>query len=298
MKVCVAPGWAHPKNMHGFLLLVAHASSIGAWEFTSNPNEADIVWSPSENKPYPNASCVLYGPHFSVLPDSKYFLIPKRSGVAYIHPCEWSKNVWDETGADNIPSAILPFPVDVDRFCPAISLLRSGCMVYTKNRNPKDVALLVTYLHKAGHAPVLFSYDNKYNELEYLSALRTCAFVVWIGCHESQGFALQEALSVNVPILVWSTRRMSEEYNSPESYRIVQSSVSSAPYFSPKCGEIVYSFDDFVNVLPTFINRLGDFSPREYVLDKLSAAAVYKKYWAPGLSVLLRKSNIAVQTAL
>ena len=52
-----------------------------------------------------------------------------------------------------------------------------------------------------------------------MAALKQARFCIWIGRHESQGFAFQECLASNVPILVWDVQSMkdcTEEYRDKE----------------------------------------------------------------------------------
>jgi hypothetical protein len=73
-----------------------HAQALGAWEPWS---DADVVWSLSEPAPFPHARRVIYGPHFSVFPDSKYMSLPpaKDDRLVYVQPSKWAANIWGAT---------------------------------------------------------------------------------------------------------------------------------------------------------------------------------------------------------
>ena len=51
-----------------------------------------------------------------------------------------------------------------------------------------------------------------YKEEDYQHELNRSKFVIWLGCHESQGFALQSALAKNIPILCWSVKYLKQEW--------------------------------------------------------------------------------------
>ena len=55
---------------------------------------------------------------------------------------------------------------------------------------------------------------KKYPEEEYIKYLQESKYGIWLGAHESQGFALEEALAINVPLLVWNVKYMSQEVRS------------------------------------------------------------------------------------
>ena len=44
--------------------------------------------------------------------------------------------------------------------------------------------------------------------------MQKAKYGIILDAHESQGFAIEEALSCNVPLLVWNTKFMSQEYGS------------------------------------------------------------------------------------
>ena len=58
----------------------------------------------------------------------------------------------------------------------------------------------------------IFKYGS-YKEEDYINYLQTCKYGIWIGTHESQGFGLQEVLSCDVPLLVWSVTNMNQQEN-------------------------------------------------------------------------------------
>ena len=57
-----------------------------------------------------------------------------------------------------------------------------------------------------------------------------------LDAHESQGFAIEEALSCNVPLLVWNVSSMSQEEGG--NYQHIPA--TSIPYWDKRCGENFY----------------------------------------------------------
>ena len=86
--------------------------------------------------------------------------------------------------------------------------------------------------------------------------------------HESQGFALEEALSCNVPLLVWNVKSMNQEYAS--NYNDI--SATTIPYWDDRCGEYFYQKDEFEITFLKFIQKLDNYKPREYIVENLSIA--------------------------
>ena len=119
----------------------------------------------------------------------------------------------------------------------------------------------------------VFNYNIGYNEKEYLEYLQNSKFGIWIGRHESQGFALEEALSCNVPLLVWNIKSINQEYG--QNYPDIPA--TSIPYWDDQCGEYFYDMSDFEEKCCLFFSKLETYKPREYVLENLSMSVCEKQ---------------------
>jgi glycosyltransferase involved in cell wall biosynthesis len=155
-------------------------------------------------------------------------------------------------GAESVlPLRTFAFPVDVDRFCPLESNIRTKVFIYFKMRNPKELDALCHYLTQKGVEYVVFDYVKRYNESDYLTYMQQAKFGVILDASESQGFAIEEALSCNVPLLVWNARYISQGYGS----RYADIPCSSIPYWDERCGEYFYDLDELDRTYETFIDR-------------------------------------------
>jgi len=114
---------------------------------------------------------------------------------------------------------------------------------------------------------------GSYTEKQYISTLNRVRFCIWVGSHESQGFALQECLSMNVPIFVWNATNMRDEYsNNNRLFSNYSQNLASTtvPYWDSRCGKIWDTSKEMSSELSEFISQLNTYSPRSYVLDNLS----------------------------
>ena len=244
-------GTYHHKNLGALRKCI---ENIG-WTYSSF-DKADIVFSADKYidiQNYPTKKFIL-GPHMSVFPKD----CPKFNNIhnnsVMIHPSQQCIDVWKSMGwEDNI--VVYPFGVDTDKFCPrdnsAGNTPKENVFIYLKRRDPKEHMFLFNFLteKKVKFQNIVY---GSYNENDYLNFLKTCKYGVWLGSHESQGFALQEALSCNVPLLVWSTEYMDQEYNS--GYK-VESKMISIPYWDERCGEYFYKQEDLENTYNKFISN-------------------------------------------
>jgi glycosyltransferase involved in cell wall biosynthesis len=238
-----------------------------------NIDEADVVYSPGSivdtTKP------VIYGPHFSVFPDSRMVQLANKNCV-YIQPSQWVVDFWSKsTYCHNVKIEAVPFGVDTNKFSPNNDdTLKSNVLIYVKRRRPEEINFVVSYLRERNIPFRIFDYLLGYDEQDYLSYLKSCKFAIWLSAHESQGFALEEALSCGVPILVWNVRLLSQEYGS----RYPDIKATTIPYWDDRCGEVFYIEEEMHEAFEKFIDRLDGYNPREFVMENLSMEKCEKKF--------------------
>lgn len=267
MKVFIA-GWYHPKNRESLI----KSCEILGWEQVTNISDANVVFSGDkyfDTKEYPEKRFV-FGPHFCVIPNSEVRrLSNERKNAVYIQPSFSPVYMWvNEYGVNNIGIRIYPFGVNTEKFCPSENTIRDQVFVYYKRRDPKELDFLVNFLVKMGIKFRLIEY-GKYTESDYIEILNTSVYGIWLGSHESQGFALEEALSMGVPLLVWSTRFMKQEYGSFD-YDSITTNSTSVPYWDTRCGAVFYSADQLEYTWQKFQSKLPDYDPRGYIIETLS----------------------------
>ena len=287
MKLLIVDNFHH-KNMKGLEMICRHLN----WNYTykyGNISEIeneipnyDVIYfpvRPYDPLRYPNKRFI-FGPHFSVFPDNRLYIINNRfNNSIYIQPSEWAAKTWIDMNVSRVlPVKTFAFPVDTETFKPSIhSSLRDKVFIYFKARDPNELKFVEKTLLKLNTNNIVeykvFDYRKRYNEDDYLSWLKKCKYGIWIGCHESQGFALEEALSCDVPLLVWSVTSMKQE-NSKIKYNDI--SATTIPYWDDRCGEFFTKKSEFEKTYNTFLNNLDTYNPREYILENLNDDACSK----------------------
>lgn len=279
MNILLIDNWIHLKNLHGLLLYKniqfhkIHASQLD----TTDLSLYDGLYSPSEPldvSKYPSIKCV-FGPHFSVFPDGKLHGI-HSDRTFYIVLSEWNKKIWEKFDICNgLKLVDIPFAVDTERFCEIIPIQRRDkIFIYYKSRHPAELQYIETMLTANKMEYKIFHYMKRYDEIEYLAYLQESKFGIWLGRHESQGFALEEALSCNVPLLVWDVASMNQEIG--QNYADIPATV--IPYWDERCGEYFHKHEEFVNKMNLFLSKLYTYRPREYVMENLSPEICEKKF--------------------
>lgn len=272
MKVLFIKSHIHHKNLNFILKCKKiHFFIINSINDINNINitDYDAVISPCDAidiSKYPTTK-FLFGPQFSVFPDDRLNLI-KGQQTAYNLLSNWVINIWEKFPVcNNLNLIALPFGVDTEKFIDKKSISqRNNVIVYFKHRSPEDLCLIKNFLHLKNIEYTIFSYNMKYDEHDFINCLQNSKFCIWVDAHESQGFALQEALSCDVPLLVWNVTSMNQEYET--SYSNLPATTTS--YWDNKCGEIFYNIDELENTYNKFIINIDNYKPREFILENLS----------------------------
>jgi glycosyltransferase involved in cell wall biosynthesis len=274
-KILLVNGNIHHKNLHALnhykKLEIDRVDDINNLDLS----KYDAVYSPCKPvcvKDYPEVS-FLFGPHFSVFPDEKDMekIIGKNS--IYIQPSLWAMNAWKNMDCCKDHSFdYIPWGVDTDKFQSRTE--RNEVFIYFKSRIPDELQLVENELKKRGIAYRNFDYKHRYSEEDYKHYLSKCKYGIWVDAHESQGFALQEALACNVPLLVWNVTSMSQEAGS----NFPDINAKTNPYWDDRCGEDFANIEEISEKFNKLIQNINSYKPREYILENLSIEKCSEKF--------------------
>ena len=287
MKVLINSDNFHLKNKDGLERILIHLN----WKYTYNKNlinDCDIIispLSPLNTQNYPTKKFI-FGPHFSLYPDNKLLEINNiLKNSVYIQPSTWPIKFWEHYDYYNnlqksnisIPFKPFPFPVDTVKFSTSsLYTERTKVFLYYKRRNPDELKYVESFLQLKNINYRIFDYVKRYNENDYLSYLQQCQYGIVLDAHESQGFAIEEALSCNVPLLVWNAQTMNQELNS--QYQPIP--CTTIPYWDSRCGEYFHHISELPRAFQTFQSKIAaeQYSPREYILDNLSTEKCAERF--------------------
>jgi hypothetical protein len=270
MKLLILSTSYHHKNKTGLESILNNTGIKYTYGNISEIEEYDIIYSPVNpvvTSNYPDKKFI-FGPHFSVFPDSKLSIINNmHNNCVYIQPSVWVRELWKNMNAASyVPIKAFPFPVDMTRFSPNDNKCRDKVFIYVKRRNPEELIYIKNFLKAKQIDYKIFDYVKRYNEGEYLDYLQQSKYGIILDAHESQGFAIEEALSCDVPLFVWNVRFMSQEHGS--IYQNIP--CTTIPYWDDRCGEFFYDKNEFETTFETFVNKLDTYHPRQYILENLS----------------------------
>ena len=268
----------HEKNKEGLKKMLDKLNIEHKFGDISEIDEYNIVYHPSQaidTSKYPNKRFI-FGPHFSTFPTEKLNgIINMHKNSVYIQPSIWCKEVWEPILKQiHLPVKVFSFPVNMEKFKPDKKIEeRDRIFIYFKRRDPHELMNLIQFCKYKNILPILIDYVRKYKEEDYLDCLKNAKFGIILDAHESQGFAIEEALSCDVPLLVWNAKTMNQEYGS--AYGTI--SCTSVPYWDERCGEIFYDVNELEITFNKFVSKLQVYEPRKYIEENLSVEKCAKK---------------------
>jgi len=141
--------------------------------------------------------------------------------------------------------------------------IKYDCLVYFKRRSQKELNEVINFLNNKSLTYNVVEYGNYLeSDLELLCSQSRFCFL--LNGTESQGIAVQEIMSCNVPILVWDVNCWNDQ---GPTWTVPATSV---PYWSNECGEIFFDFEDINVTFENFYSKIDKYNPRKYVENVLS----------------------------
>jgi len=275
-------GWMHHKNKNGLdIVNNSNKAKIYNWNYE---NDGIIILSSNFDKNViNNYDKVIIGPHIDFFELIR--LCKEYNGKkVYINTLsEWNKNLFLKHALNpSIEYICVPFPVDINKFKPLENRKKNKIVIYYKDVEISYLQFILNCISKHeilktfGISLIIYGF---YNENDYLENISDCTFGIWIGRHESQGFALEEALSTGCPLFVFDILSMKDEYNIREKkfqyeHITMDLEATSVPYFDERCGmicKINESENEVNNKLNLFYENVKNnkYNPREYVVENL-----------------------------
>ena len=207
-----------------------------------------------------NLSKDLVGPNICVLPPDNRVIMEQNYKKCLV-PSSW---VFDKYSRWLNPSklAIWAVGIDTDLFAPSQNKT-IDFLVYYKRRDLDDLNAVCNFLKSKNRTFKIVSYGN-YSEEQFKQCMSECKYAFLMDRCESQGIAVQEMMSCNLPILVWDVSRWADR---GEEYACKATSI---PYFTEQCGVYFYDKASMNAAFDNFMQYVNHFEPRKYIIDNFS----------------------------
>ena len=206
-------------------------------------------------------TCII-GPQVWLFDTYGQFLIENQNYYKkIIAPSEWVKNKF--ITKFNLPEdKIAVWPVGIETFNNERDITYD-CLIYFKRREQKELYIVKQFLDSKNFTYKMVEYGG-YGEDRFKNLVNQAKFCFLINGTESQGIAVQEIMSMGVPIIAWDIK---EWLDQGEAYRVPATSI---PYWDERCGEVFFNIDDLEVTFSKFYATLGQYNPKAFIKDNLS----------------------------
>jgi hypothetical protein len=243
---------------------------------------ACVIGKPPLLAKIPQGTPILLGPSIGHPIDSPD-LLSHHDIRATLVPCEWVRLMCEPYWGSKVQA--WPVGIDTDLWSPALIVEKDiDVIVYDKIRWRRDEcqsALLqpvISALTCKGLKVSTLRYGADREE-DFFRLVKRSRAMIFLCEHETQGLALLQTLSCDVPVLAWDR---GGNWQDPDYYpdRVKFGPVTTVPYWDDRCG---HTFEDGSQV-PTAIEKFwaavsgGVFEPRQYVLDNLTLERCAQRY--------------------
>jgi len=177
-----------------------------------------------------------------------YRAVPELIRKARICPCGVDAETWKPSGTRKEQSAVIYWKSGDERFCEDVESIVRRCGL-----TPLRV--------RSRHGE-----HGIFTPEELRRLLDRSVVAVFLSTFETQGIALAEAWSMNVPTVVWDPRGDAEWRGRHFT------SGSSAPYLTPSTGVASRDAAGLEPAIRQALASLGSFRPREWVLTHMTDA--------------------------
>ena len=209
-----------------------------------------------------NKKNLIIGPNVCTLPIDNTFVMNNQY-KKIITPSKWVFDLYSRW-IDKEKITIWPVGIDTDFFInSSYKEKNTDCLIYFKRRNVEDLNYCISVLQEFNQSYKLIEY-GKYDESYFLKSISSCKYCIVIDSSESQGIAIEEIMSSNLPIFMWDVT----EWVDRGAEYVCRS--SSAPYWSEECGCKIFEKSAFKDMFNIFLLEFNKYNPRDYIINNLS----------------------------
>ena len=178
-----------------------------------------------------------------------------------ITPSQWVKDLYVNKFGFPVDK-ISNWPVGVEEF-DNVREVNYDCLIYFKRREQSELEVVKKFLVSNGLSYRMVEYGG-YSEDGFKQLVNSAKFCFLINGTESQGIAVQEIMSMGVPIIAWDIK---EWLDQGEAYRVPATSI---PYWDERCGEVFFNKDELEETFSKFYATINEYDPKSFIRDNLS----------------------------
>jgi len=197
----------------------------------------------------------------------------KHKNIKIVCASEVSKDIFIQLSKKKLNDnnfSVMPSPIFTNVKAKERTLNNQKALIYFKKRKNDELIKVQKYLNEKNIQYKTFTYGD-YKNQELLKEALDSSFGIILDKSESQGIAIQELMSTNLPLFVI-------DYQKNEYFDLDNFIFTSVPYWSDKCGVRIYNINHFDEKIDLFIKNIKSYSPREFIEENLSPEIIRKKF--------------------
>lgn len=204
----------------------------------------------------------LIGPNVCVIPKDNHVVLEQQYKKIIV-PSEWVKNLYKKwIHEDKI--LVWPVGIDTEKFDNKKSNPKVfDCLIYTKNRTDDELNFVINFLNSKNQTYNVIKYGY-YTESHFIDLISKSKYGFVLANTESQGIAIQEMMSCNLPLIVWD---VSKWVDRGLEYEV---DATTVPYWDSICGLKIYNRDELESNYNKFIEKFDGYNPRDYIVNNLN----------------------------
>lgn len=215
--------------------------------------------------------------------------ISNINNVTLITPSEWVSSFYKKYYFPSIKIINWPVGIDIEIFKPVENIKFNDFLIYFKGEPYKPISrnylnYLINILKKYKFKFTIVEY-GKYNEDNFIKIINNSKYAIILTDVETQGIAIQEIMSCNLPCLVFDPGIYDRKYSLPmfDNSKIYSlddfyPGPTSVPYWDEKCGIKFNNLEIFESSLSEFMDKINSFNPRSFIENNLSLEICSRKY--------------------
>jgi hypothetical protein len=185
-----------------------------------------------------------------------------------IIPSEWTRQFYRDVRSLAAKSRVCTCGVDAGYWQPTGRNRERAAVVYWKSGEEGFCEEVEAIVRQCGLEPLRIRSRHGehriFTQADYRDMLDRSVVGVFLSSFETQGIALAEAWSMNVPTMVWDPRGDAEW----RGRRFTAG--SSAPYLTPATGAAFRGIGELKPALDRALQSPGSFQPRDWVLENMT----------------------------
>jgi hypothetical protein len=227
----------------------------------------DVNWFVQRNRaldtePITSFPNLFIGPNIVDIPPYCPALMDYNNYVTSIVPSPWVKelhNKWLPYEKVTVWNA----GINYNRWCENKQNIEYEVMVYYKNRSKEELNTVTSFLESKNIKYIIVEYGT-FNQDQFFDTISKSKTGILLDGTETQGIAIAEMMSCNLPLLVWDVKKTTDLFPP-----------TSIPYFDETCGEVIYDGSELESTYDKFSK--GTYQPREYILKNCNYITQAKK---------------------